>query len=81
MTYAVIRNGVVVNLIWLYCGNEDDFPDAVPVNDLPVSIGDSYENSVFMRDGEPLLSVLEKTIAEKDDMQTALETVGVNVNG
>ena len=30
MNYALIENGVVPNLIWLYSGNEADFPSAVP---------------------------------------------------
>lgn len=81
MTHAVIQDGVVTNLIWLFSANTEDFPDAVPVNDLPVSIGDSYEDGVFYRNGQELLSVMESTLAEKSDMQTALETVGVTVDG
>lgn len=81
MTHAVIQDGVVTNLIWLFSANAEDFSDAVPVNDLPVSIGDSYEDGVFYRNGQKLLSVMESTLAEKSDMQTALETVGVTVDG
>lgn len=79
MTYAVIQDGVVVNLIWLYSGNAADFPDAVPVNDLPVCIGDSYADGAFYRDGVKL--VKENAVVAIRDMQTALETVGVSVNG
>lgn len=81
MTHAVIQDGVVTNLIWLFSANAEDFPDAVPVNGLPVCIWDSYEDGVFYRNGQKLLSVMESTLAEKSDMQTALETVGVTVDG
>jgi len=80
MTYAVIENGVVINLIWLYSGNAEEFPEAVPVNDLPVQIGDTYSDGVFYREGEKVLSFLDKVTLEKADMQTALETVGVNAD-
>ena len=80
MTYAVIENGIVVNLIWLYSANASEFPDAVPVNDLPVSIGDTYSDGDFYRNGEKVLSFMEKMFSEKSDMQQALETVGVNVD-
>ncbi len=80
MTHAAIQDGVVTNLIWLFSANAEDFPDAVPVNDLPVSIGDSYEDGVFYRNGQKLLSVMESTLAEKSDMRQALETVGVSVD-
>lgn len=81
MTYAVIRDGVVVNLIWLFSTNEEDFPEAVPVNSLPVCVGDSYEDGSFYRNGQKLLPVMETTLNEKADMQQALETVGVTLNG
>lgn len=73
VTYALVENSVVTNLIWLYEGNAADFPDAVPVNGLPVQIGDTYENGQFLRDGEPLRT-REAELAE------ALEVLGVNAN-
>lgn len=59
MTYGLIENGVVVNLIWLYEGNAGDYPDAVALLDRPVGIGDRYEDGVFYRDGMPVLTPLE----------------------
>ena len=73
MKYALIEEGVVTNLIWLYEGNAADFPDAVPVNGLPVQIGDTYENGLFFREGERI-----RTDAEY--MAEALEVLGVNAN-
>lgn len=77
MNYALIENGVVTNLIWLYPGNASDFPTAVPFNGYPVSIGDTYEDGKFYRNGELLLteaeyylneiSTLNATISELDN--------------
>lgn len=68
MNYAVVENGIVTNIIWLYPTTE--FPNAVPYGDIPVQIGDSYEDGKFYRDGELLVSPLE-------DMQEALDILGV----
>lgn len=56
MKYAMIREGVVTNLIWLSPSNAQDFPNAVPTNGLPVRVGDTYDAGAFYRDGEQLLS-------------------------
>ena len=83
MNYAMIENGLVTNLIWLHPGNAADFPNAVPLGDRPVGIGDSYQNGVFSRDGEPVLTYaerLEAEVAEYDAALTEIETaLGVNV--
>lgn len=71
MKYALIENGVVTNLIWLYEGNASEFPDAVPTNGLPLHIGDTYENGLFFRGGEQV-----RTDAEQ--MAEALNVLGVD---
>jgi len=71
MNYALIENGTVTNIIWLYEGNAGDFPGAVPIGDRPVQIGDAYAGGVFTRDGVPVLTQLEierQTIAGLDAM-------------
>ena len=86
MTYAVIENGVVVNVIWLDPRNAADFPDAVPVGDVAAGIGDSFADGAFLRNGTRLLTPLEAaqaTIAELDaavvdlEYQNALLTLGI----
>ena len=86
MQYAVIENGVVVNVIWLDPRNAADFPDAVPVGEVAAGIGDSYADGSFLRDGARLLTPLEAaqaTIAELDAAlvayayQNALLTLGI----
>lgn len=54
-TFALIENGEVVNIISMYAKNLTDFPNAVLANDRPVTIGDSYVEGVFLRDGVPIL--------------------------
>lgn len=81
MDYALIENGEVVNLIWLYPGNEDDFPEAVPVGKVPVHIGDTYDGMHFYRDGERVLTYTEYALRESADMQAALGLLGVSIDG
>ena len=59
LDYAWIEDGVVTNVIWLYPGNADEFPNAVPLREVPVTIGDTYEDGVFHRNGDRLLSPQE----------------------
>ena len=77
MNYALIENGVVTNIIWLYPGNADDFPNAVPLGDIPATMGDIYEDGVFYRNGEKVLTPLEQAQAEAADMRSALALLGV----
>lgn len=81
MNYALIENGVVTNLIWLYPGNAADFPTAVPMGDVPAAIGDTYADGVFYRDGEPVLTLGEQVLADQADMQQALTVLGVESDG
>ena len=77
MNYALIENGVVTNVIWLYPGNASDFPNAVPMGDIPATMGDTYEDGVFYRNAERVLTAIEQAQAEAADMQAALALLGV----
>lgn len=77
MNYALIENGVVTNIIWLYSGNAGDFPTAVPCGDVPVAIGDTYDGQDFYREGARVLSPVEQAQKDAEDMQAALELLGV----
>lgn len=68
MTYAVIEDGIVTNIIWLHPATK--FPNAVPCGNIPVAIGDTYEDGKFYRNGELLLSPVE-------EMTEALAIMGV----
>lgn len=60
MRYALIEDGIVSNIIWLYPGNDYEFPNAVHIEQLSVSIGDEYINGSFYHNGEKLLTSNEK---------------------
>lgn len=80
MNYALIENGLVANMIWLHPENAEDFPNAVPMDDLPVDIGDTYSEGVFYRNGEKVLSFADQMQIETTDMQSALNLLGVNAD-
>lgn len=62
MNYALIENGIVANVIWLYKGNASDFPEAVAINDLPVGIGDTYTDGKFFRNGQEIVTEAEERL-------------------
>lgn len=68
MNFAIIENGVVVNII---VGPLPNGMDGVALGDRPVAIGDSYTDGVFMRDGEIVLTDAEK-IAELEAQNAQL---------
>ena len=72
MNYALITNGIVTNIIWLDPRNAGDFPGAVALGDRPVSIGDSYADGGFTRDGAAVLTPLEAAEATIAELDTAL---------
>ena len=80
MRYAIITGGVVTNVIILYPGNAADFPSAVPCRDIPVAIGDTYDGQDFYREGARVLSPVEQARKDAEDMQAALELLGVGNN-
>lgn len=81
MDYALIENGVVANIIYLHPMNASDFPNAVSIGDYPVSIGDTYADGEFYRNGEALKTASELAREETNDMQAALNELGVSVDG
>lgn len=60
MNYAVVENGIVTNIIWLNPANAYEFPNAVPIGDVPVAIGDTFDGENFYRNGERVVSLSEK---------------------
>lgn len=72
MNYALIENGMVTNIIWLYDGNAGEFP-AVKLGDRRVLIGDTYEGGHFYRDGAEVLTAAEEAAAYR----AALAVLGI----
>ena len=75
--YALVENGVVVNIIWLAAENEHEFPGAVRLEDRPVAIGDTYDGEKFYRDGAQVLTPLEQGSLENSRYQEALKLLGI----
>lgn len=72
MNYALIENGIVANIIWLYDGNAREFP-AIKLGERPVRIGDTYEDGKFYRDGAEVLTPAE----EAAEYRAALAVLGI----
>lgn len=75
--YALIENGVVVNIIWLAAENESEFPGAVRLEDRPVTIGDTYNGEKFYRDGVEVLTPFEQSNLENLQYREALNVLGI----
>ena len=63
MNYAIIENGIITNIIWLYEGNAAEFANAVRLDGVAAQIGDTYAEGMFYRSGEVLRSPLEEANA------------------
>lgn len=79
MNYALIENGIVTNIIWLYETNAEEFPGAVKLGERQVEIGDTYEDGKFFRDGAEVLTAEEAAGQAAALYAEALETLGVEV--
>ena len=78
--YALVENGVVTNVMVLYPPSAAEFEGAVPCGEIPVAIGDTYDGEHFYRAGEQVLTPLEQAQKDAEDMQAALELLGVGNN-
>lgn len=77
MNYALVENEIVTNIIWLHPTNAHEFSNAVQIGEVPVSIGDSYKDGVFYRNGKRVLTQSEyliKELNEKDAIIAELDT-------
>ena len=57
MDYAIIENGLVVNII---VGPLPNGMSGVPLGERPVAIGDAYEDGVFLRNEQAVLTEAER---------------------
>ena len=78
MNYALIENGIVTNIIWMYETNAEEFPNAVKLVERQVEIGDTYEDGKFFREGTEVLTAEEAAVQAAALYAEALETLGVN---
>lgn len=71
MTYAKINNGSIVNVISLRKSQAHEFPDCVPMNDIPAGIGDTYSDGIFYRNGEQVKSTAQLLEEARKDAEEA----------
>lgn len=76
--YALITDGIVSNIIVLHPNNASDFPNAVPMGDYPVSIGDAYDGTNFLRGGEVIKTAAQRLQEENAELVEAFMILGVN---
>lgn len=76
MNYALIEDNQVVNIIFLSPLNESDFPNAINIDDIPIQIGDTFEEGVFYRNGIKILN-REEAIIQKE-LNSIVEEVANN---
>lgn len=78
--YALISDGIVENIISLYPGNAKEFPTAVPMDDYPVAIGDTYDGTYFYHNGEQLKTEKQCFQEENAKLITAFSALGLDFN-
>lgn len=67
MNYAKIKGGIVVNVLSIRRPQAHEFPDCVPLNDIPAGIGDTYTDGKFYRDGVEIKSAAQE-LAEAQEI-------------
>lgn len=67
MNYAKIIDGIVVNVLSIRRSQAHEFPDCVPLNDIPAGIGDTYADGKFYRDGVEIKSTAQE-LAEANEI-------------
>lgn len=70
-TMAVITQGVVTNVIWCSDYTQETATRKDP-GDRPVGIGDTYADGKWYRDGVEILTPLEQTQKELEDLQSQI---------
>lgn len=67
MNYAQVKNDKVVNVLSIRPAQAHEFPDCVPLYDIPAGIGDTYEDGKFYRNGVEIKSTAQE-LAEANEV-------------
>ena len=70
-SYAMIENGIVVNVISLRRSQAHEFPGSVELGDIPAMIGDTYSDGIFYRHGEQVKSTAQLLEEARKDAEEA----------
>lgn len=71
MNYAKIKDGKVVNVLSIRQAQAHEFPDCVPMDDIPAGIGDTYEDGKFYREGVEVKSPAQE-LAQANEIMAIL---------
>ena len=71
MNYAKIKDGKVINVLSIRQAQAYEFPDCVPLHDIPAGIGDTYTDGIFYRDGVEVKSPAQE-LAEAQEILAIL---------
>ena len=75
---ARIEDGLVVNIEW--CSDKQAQTETlINLADRPVAIGDTYDGSDFYRDGEKVLTPIEKLELELNEYKSYYEAVNASI--
>lgn len=76
MNYALLKDSVVINIIWLHPMNAHEFSNAIPMNDLQVAIGDTYVDGKFYHDGVEVTNIMHVEQSVVDDIMQEVSSYG-----
>lgn len=71
---AFVENGIVSNILWCSDG-EPDTESLIDTADLPVAIGDTYENGKFYRNGEEVLTPIQEALKKNAEYEAAMSEI------
>ncbi len=75
-TMALIENGVVANMLWC-SDSQPETASLINPADRPVTIGDTYSDGKFYRDGVEILTPLEEAQKKNAEYESALSEIEV----
>lgn len=70
--YAIVENGIVTNIAWMAKENAPEFPNAVFLGELPVTMGDTYKDGKFYRNGTEVKTPLALSYEDNAELTTLL---------
>lgn len=70
MNYAIVKNGIVENVVVM--NNISNLPNAVFLDNLPVGIGDTYEDGVFYHNGERVIAMVDTLRLQIEELDSLL---------
>lgn len=80
MTFAMIHDGLVKEIAYLYNYERKKYKNAVPVGHYAVRPGDIWDGEHFYHNGERALTLEQNFVKETKDIVKALRIMGVPIS-